>query len=345
MDLTIFVFLLQDGLTNGAIYALLGLALVLVFSVTRVILIPQGEFVAFGGLAFALLATGKVPMLIYLSLGLGFMALVLDLWRLRALWQLRAALHAVRQRLALPALTALATWALAGPHAPLLINGALALGMVVPLGPNLYRVAFEPLAGKSVLTLLVAAVGVHLALEGLGLLVFGAEGFRAPPLSEAQISLGPLTISGQSIGIFAVTALVMIGLWFVFSHTLAGKALRATAINRTGARLVGISATRAGEQAFGIAAFIGALSGILIAPVTTLYYDTGFIIGLKGFVAAILGALTSFPLTVLAAAGVGIAESVTAFFASDFKDVVVFSLILPVLLLRSLGQSRAEDEE
>ncbi len=345
MDLTIFLFLLQDGLTNGAIYALLGLALVLVFSVTRVILIPQGEFVAFGGLAFALLATGKVPPLIYLSLGLGVAALSLDLWHLRAHWQTRRALRALQRRLAVPALTALATLALAGPQTPLLINGALALGMVAPLGSNLYRVAFEPLAGKSVLTLLIAAVGVHLALEGLGLLIFGAEGFRAPPLSDAQIALGPLTISGQSIGVFAVTALVMLGLWLVFSRTLAGKALRATAINRTGARLVGISATRAGEQAFGIAAFIGALSGILIAPVTTLYYDTGFIIGLKGFVAAILGALTSFPLTVLAAAGVGTAESFTAFFASDFKDVVVFSLILPVLLLRSLRYGPAEDEE
>lgn len=345
MDLTIFLFLLQDGLTNGAIYALLGLALVLVFSVTRVIFIPQGEFVAFGGLAFALLATGKVPALIYLSLGLGVIALGLDLWNMRAHWQSRAALRAVLRRLAVPLLTALATWALAGPHTPLLIDGALALGMVVPLGPNLYRVAFEPLAGKSVLTLLIAAVGVHLALEGLGLLIFGAEGFRAPPLSDAQIALGPLTISGQSMGIFAVTALVMIGLWLVFNQTLVGKALRATAINRTGAHLVGISATQAGEQAFGIAGFIGALSGILIAPVTTLYYDTGFFIGLKGFVAAILAALTSFPLTVLAAAGVGIAESFTAFFASDFKDIVVFSLILPVLLLRSLRQGAAEDEE
>ncbi len=345
MDLTIFLFLLQDGLTNGAIYALLGLALVLVFSVTRVILIPQGEFVAFGGLAFALLATGKVPTLIYVSLGISLVALALDLWRLRTHWQAARVLRAVGWRLTLPIITALATLWLAGPQTPLAINALLALGMVAPLGPSLYRIAFEPLAEASVLTLLITAVGVHLALEGMGLLIFGAEGFRAPALSSAQIAAGPLTISGQSVAIFMVTALVMLALWLVFSRTLTGKALRATAINRTGARLVGISATRAGAQAFGIAATMGALSGILIAPVTTLYYDTGFIIGLKGFVAAILGALTSFPLTVLAAAAVGLTESLTAFFASEFKDVVVFSLILPVLLIRSLRHARAEDEE
>ena len=345
MDLTIFLFLLQDGLTNGAIYALLGLALVLVFSVTRVILIPQGEFVAFGGLAFALLATGKVPTLIYVSLGISFAALALDLWSLRTNWRPTSVLRAMAWRMTVPILTALATLALAGPQTPLLIDAVLALGMVAPLGPSLYRIAFEPLAATSVLTLLIASVGVHLALEGLGLLIFGAEGFRAPALSSAQITTGPLTISGQSVAIFAVTALVMAGLWVLFSRSLTGKALRATAINRTGARLVGISATRAGAQAFGIAATMGALSGILIAPVTTLYYDTGFIIGLKGFVAAILGALTSFPLTVLAAGAVGLAESFTAFFASDFKDVVVFSLILPVLLIRSLRHARAEDEE
>ena len=84
-----------------------------------------------------------------------------------------------------------------------------------------------------------------------------------------------------------------------------GKALRATAVNRLGARLVGIRTTLSGQIAFLLASVIGAISGILIVPITTLYYDTGFLIGLKGFIAAIIGGLVSYPLTAVAALIVG----------------------------------------
>ena len=96
------------------------------------------------------------------------------------------------------------------------------------------------------------------------------------------------------------------GLWLFFGFTLTGKALRATAVNRLGARLVGIRTALAGQLAFLLASVIGAISGILIVPITTLYYDTGFLIGLKGFVAAIIGGLVSYPLTAIAALLVGI---------------------------------------
>ena len=113
-------------------------------------------------------------------------------------------------------------------------------------------------------------------------------------------------------------------LWLFFGFTLTGKALRATAVNRLGARLVGIRTTLSGQIAFLMAALIGAISGILIVPITTLYYDTGFLIGLKGFVAAIIGGLVSYPLTAVAALVVGIVEAFSSFYASDFKEVIVF---------------------
>jgi branched-chain amino acid transport system permease protein len=94
-----------------------------------------------------------------------------------------------------------------------------------------------------------------------------------------------------------------------------------------------------------MAALIGAVSGILIVPITTLYYDTGFLIGLKGFVAAIIGGLVSYPLTVLAALGVGFAEALFSFWASNFKEVLVFTLIIPVLAWRSLYAPHAEETE
>ncbi len=90
---------------------------------------------------------------------------------------------------------------------------------------------------------------------------------------------------------------------------------------------------------------IGAFSGILVAPLTTVYYDSGFLIGLKGFVAAIVGGMVSYPLAALAAVLVGVVESFSTFWASAFKEVIVFTVILPVLLVRSLRSPVAEDEE
>ena len=94
---------------------------------------------------------------------------------------------------------------------------------------------------------------------------------------------------------------------------MVGKALRATAINRVGARLMGIPTDLSGDVSFALAALIGAVSGLLIAPLTTVYYDTGFLIGLKGFVAAIVGGLASYPLALLGALLVGQLESFSSF--------------------------------
>ena len=121
----------------------------------------------------------------------------------------------------------------------------------------------------------------------------------------------------------------------LFTANLYGKALLATAVNRLGARLMGISTIMAGKLSFLLAAAIGAFSGILIAPITTIYYDTGFLIGLKGFVAAIIGGLASYPIAAAGAVLVGLLEAFSSFYASAFKEVILFSLIDPVLLWRS----------
>jgi branched-chain amino acid transport system permease protein len=174
---------------------------------------------------------------------------------------------------------------------------------------------------------------------------FGAEGQRGPTISDAAFMVGPLRFTGQSIAVYAITVAFIVGLWLFFGLTLYGKALRATAVNRLGARLVGIRTTLSGQIAFLLASVIGALSGILIVPITTLYYDTGFLIGLKGFIAAIIGGLISYPLTAVAALVVGTVEAFSSFYASNFKEVIVFTLILPVLVLRSLAAPEVEEEK
>ena len=133
-------------------------------------------------------------------------------------------------------------------------------------------------------------------------------------------------------------------LWLFFERTLRGKALRATAVNRLGARLMGISSQSAGQMTFAMAALIGALSGLLIGPTTTVFYDSGFLIGLKGFVAAVVAGLSSYPGALLGALFVGVIESFGSFWASAFKEVIVFTLILPVLLVRSLSSAHSDED-
>jgi len=345
MNSDIVLWLVQDGITNGAIYGLLALGLLLVFAVTRIIFIPQGEFISYAALSLALLQAGKLPGTVYVLVGGGVLATVFDTVR-----ALREKAFARLPRifafyLLLPlALATLAWWA-APRKLDLWLQVLVVLGLVVPLGPILYRVCYQPLANASVLVLFIISVAAHYVLTGLGLVFFGGDGLRSAPFSEAKFQWGVLNITAQSLWVVLASLVLMVALWAFFEHSIYGKALRATAVNRIGARLVGIPTDLAGSLSFLLAAFIGAVSGILISPITTIYYDTGFLIGLKGFVGAILGGMASYPLAVLGALGVGLLESFSSFWASNMKEAIVFTSIIPVLVWRSLTSHQIEEEE
>lgn len=349
MDLSIVAILAQDGITNGAVYALLAMALVLVFSVTRVIFLPQGEFIGFGALTLAALQTEQFPRLVMLLLAMGIATFAVEL--VTALYHRRYQPISTKllgwsaaENLAYPLLV----WALASSlpwHTlPMVLQILLVLGITVPMGLMIYRLAYQPVAETSVLVLLIVSVAVHFALLSLGLLVFGPEGSRTLPFTEWSASIGDLLISGQSALVIGVSLSLIALLYMFFGYTLKGKALRATAVNRNGARLVGIGTNQAGRLAFGLSAGLGSLAGILIGPMNTVQYDTGFVVALKGFVAAIIGGLASYPMAAVGAILVGLLESYSSFWASDYKEVIVFTLILPVLVWRSL-MSPHHDEE
>jgi len=345
VNFDIALLLGQDGITNGAIYALLALALVLAFAVTRVIFIPQGEFVAYGALTLVALQGGRVPGTVWLLLVAGVLVALIEAvtafrthqWRRFgwvALWNLAYPLGLWALLSALPA----TDW-------PMPLQILLALAIVVPLGPMVYRLAYQPIAEAPVLNLLIVSVAVHVVMLGLGLLMFGAEGSRTPPFSEGNLQFGALSASAQSLWVIGCSLGLIALLYFLFERTVYGKALRATAVNRRGAKLMGIPTEFAGRLSFFLCALIGAFSGILIAPITTIYYDTGFLMGLKGFVGAIIGGLASYPIAAAGALLVGLLESFSSFWASAYKEVIVFTLIIPVLLWRSLRAHHVEEEE
>jgi branched-chain amino acid transport system permease protein len=348
MDWQIVGILAQDGVTSGAVYALLALALVLVFSVTRVIFIPQGEFVAFGALTLAGIQSGNAPQITWLLVAMGVIVFLMEsmaalqhsgtrpsagTWLINALKYLGfpVALHLVLRAVPLAGL-------------PVAAQAAIAMLIVTPMGPMLYRIAYQRLAEATTLVLLIVSVATHLLMTGVGLLVFGAEGYRTKPFSDISLDLNGVPLTGQAISVVLISLLLIAALYLYFDRSLSGKALRATAVNRLGARLVGVGTTQAGKLAFTLAAAIGALSGALIGPMTTIFYDSGFLIGLKGFVGAIVGGLVSYPVAAAGAVLVGLLESYSSFWASAFKEVIVFTLIIPVLLWRSLTSKHADDE-
>ena len=335
-----------DGLANGSVYLLAGLGLVLIFSVTRVVFVPFGDIAAFAALSLAAFETGRVPATIGMVAALAALAVVIEVTRLVRRGELARIPKAVLFWGVLPLLPCLLAWFVVRPGVPAAMHVAVAVLLVVPLAPLLARIVFQPIADASVLVLLIVSLALHFLLAGLGLLFFGPEGSRTQPLATGSVMLGEgFPVSAQVI-LMVASAIVLSGLFFlVFERTVAGKALRATAINRVGARLVGIRPARTALLAYGCASLLAGLIGVLIAPVMTMYYDSGFIIGLKAFVAAIIGGLVSYPMMAVGALGVGMVESFASFWSGALKDVIVFSLLIPVLMLRSFMTTHAEEDE
>ncbi|MES2534288.1 MAG: branched-chain amino acid ABC transporter permease [Pseudomonadota bacterium] len=349
LDAFTTAFLLQDGLTSGLIYALLALSLILVFTVTRVLFIAQGELVAFAALTMAALEQGRVPGTVYVLFILGVCCFLLEGFAVlktarRNSHPVAATLRRIGARalqyLVVPGILAGVIIVTTPMHLSRIWTAALTIALVTMMGPMLYRLVFQRIADSSLLALLFVSVAVHYVLLGIGLSSFGAEGWRTQAFSKFQFAIGALSISGQTIIVWCVVFTLILLLWLFFQKSYPGRVLIATARNRKGAKLVGIRPELAGKLAFGFAAAIGALSGILISPTLTFYYDSGFLIVLKGLVAAVIGAMASYPLAMVGAMAVGTTESFAAYFASTFKEAIVFLLLVPFLLWMSLRTKR-----
>jgi branched-chain amino acid transport system permease protein len=343
MDFQIAAILIQEGFITGAIYALLALALVLVFSVTRVLFLPQGEFVAYGALTLAAIQAGHAPKTTWLLLAMGAITFLLEAANARRPVVRQLAIGAGKY-LVFPLVVHLLVQSTSATSLPLPAQIALTMLIIVPMGPMVYRIAYQRLAESSTLLLLIVSIGVHFMLLGLGLVLFGAEGSRTKTFSNLNLDFGLLSVSGQSLWVVGICAILMLALYLYFGRSISGKALRAVAINRNGARLVGIDNIEAGKLVFALSAALGVLCGILISPITAIYYDSGFLIGLKAFVAAMMGGVVSYPAAALGAILVGMLEAQSSFWASALKEVIVFTLLIPVLMWRSLSHRNVVED-
>jgi branched-chain amino acid transport system permease protein len=347
MNLTLGLLLAQDGLTNGTIFALLAVAILLVFLVTRILFVAQGEFVVLGAITLVQVQRGETASAAWLLILLSLLCIVIA--TIQVIRERNYRFWSLQCAYCLLALgTGLCVIIYPPTSAPAWLQITIVLVVVGPMGPLLYWSAFRNLARNSILTLLFAAMCVHYILQGLMLPLFGPEGFRALPLVQGRVDVIGVRLSIQLLFIVGVFFLLTGGLWLFFRLTLSGKALRAVSVNRVGARLVGISSDISGAAAFGLASLIGAISGILIAPLSNVYYDSGFLLALKGFVGCVAGGLASFPLVALGSLLTGLLEAFSSFYASALKDSIVFALLVPLLLYLSVthisGRSEGAEE-
>ncbi|MBL8325390.1 MAG: branched-chain amino acid ABC transporter permease [Rubrivivax sp.] len=230
---------------------------------------------------------------------------------------------------------------------PLAVAGAAIVGVLVQ------RLALEraQAGGQAdVVTLIIITIGVALFLRGAAQVVWDKRIHALPAFSgNTPLSIGGpggASVLPQSLWVLVGSALAVVALGGFFGRTLYGKAMRATAINPLAARLMGISTRGVMRVSFALAAALGALGGVLTAPITFTSYDVGVMLGLKGFAAAILGGLGSFGGAVAGGLLLGLLEGLSAgFVSSAYKDALAFIVILGVLFFLPGGIAGARGSE
>ncbi|HEX5598390.1 MAG TPA: branched-chain amino acid ABC transporter permease [Micromonosporaceae bacterium] len=276
--------LLLAGASVGAVYALIAMGFVAIYTVSEVINLAQGEFAALAGLV-AISATGS---------GL-----------------------------------------------PLPVALLLAVVTVVIVAAIMQRLTIAPVKRMTTLISIILTLGVSTALKAAMLLIWGPEGQGLTRFPGPDFTIAGVSVQAQYLWIIGVTALVAVAVSWFYEHTLTGKALRACAEQPTAARLVGISIARASLLSFGIAGLLGAVAGVLASPVYFSAWDSGLVLGLKGFVAATLGGLTSIRGAIAGALLLGVLEQLVAgYIDSGLRDAVAFIVLIVVLVVRQGGVLR-----
>ena len=287
-----FLQYLISGLTQGSIYALVGVGFTIIYAVTRIINFAQGEFVMLGGMISFILAN---------SAGI--------------------------------------------PLVPAFILSVL---IAAAVGAIMYVLAIRTAKRASVVSLIIITIGAAIFIRGIAGQLWGKDYVRPPYFTgDEPIYFLGAHIQPQALWIIGTTLVVTVLLHLFLSYTMVGKALKACAINPGAAGLVGINPRAMALIAFVLAASIGAIGGVVMAPLTITSYSVGVMMGLKGFVAASIGGFRSPIAAVIGGIGLGIIEALAVAidwgpFSSDYKDAIALIVLLLALLIRS---GRLAEEE
>ncbi|MGC9317945.1 MAG: branched-chain amino acid ABC transporter permease [Armatimonadota bacterium] len=229
---------------------------------------------------------------------------------------------------------AMSAWGL-----PLWLAAAVAIVGTTLVGLALDRAAIRPARNASIVVLIIITVGASIFMRGVASIIWGPDERPVPAFSgEAPIGLWGASITPQSLWVLGATLVTALTMWLVFEYTVVGKAMRACAINPAAAQLCGIELSRMISWSFALAAGIGAVAGIVLAPITMTQYNIGTMLGLKGFCAAMLGGLGNGLGGIVGGLLLGVLEALGAgLISSQYKDAIAFVVLIAVLLIRPSG--------
>ena len=229
-----------------------------------------------------------------------------------------------------------------GAHVPMPVAFFLSVLIVTIIGAVFERLAINPVRNASVITLIIITIGASIFIRGLALPIWGQDPIYAPPFSEGKpLSLLGAKVPLQQLWVLGITAIIVVAVHLFYKYTIVGKAMRATAMNRVAARLMGVNVRIMVLCSFALSAAVGAGAGMAIAPVAHASYEMGAMLGLKGFCAAILGGLGNGVGAVMGGFIIGVIERLAIGFApsgySGYKDAVAFIILLVILFIKPSG--------
>ena len=282
MNAATLVHVVVSGLATGSIYALMALALVIIYNATRTLNFAQGE-------------------MLMVSTFVG--------------WAAQQAFHL-----------------------PLAVTLLVAVGAAGAMGWLVERTIIRRAIGATHWDVLIITLGLSLMLRAGAGIVWTHDEFPFPSFFGSRpIALGPVRLAPVSLGIIGASLALMIVLYVLFAHTRLGRAMRAVAQNQRAARLMGISVERVYASAWVLAAMVGAVAGVLVAPVVFLSSKMGLVV-INGFTAAVIGGFGSMPGAVVGGMLLGVIENLAPLYLpSGIRYSVPFLVLIAILLVRPAG--------
>lgn len=224
-------------------------------------------------------------------------------------------------------------------NVPLWLAIILSIIIVAVIGAVFERTAINTARKSSLVTLIIITIGVSITFRGIAILIWGTQTQTLPPFTDnTPINFLNAILLPQSLWAIGIVLTILIIMMYFFNYTFRGKALMACVVNPFAARLMGINPSKMSLLIVTLSAAVGALAGTVIAPISGASYDMGMMLGIKAFVAAVIGGLTNAPAAIAGAFLIGIIEAFTeGLWSSGLKDVVTFSLLLLILFVKPEG--------
>ena len=222
---------------------------------------------------------------------------------------------------------------------PLIAAFPATILIVTLVGMLLDRLAISPIRRPTVLSLIIATIAASILLKGTAMFIWGKDPYDLPAFSGRNpINFLGAVIQPQYFWVIGFLILTVIVLTLFFEKTILGKAMSACADNPDAASLVGINVKRMILLSFALSAAIGAVAGIVVTPISLMEYDRGAMLAVKGFGAAVLGGLGSFPGAVIGGLILGAIESLGAgLISSGYKDAFALIVLMFVLFYKPSG--------